>query len=114
MIRCDYCLHRVGTLFAFYQTHTAVGDSHKHAPAGAPSESKVCPILCYVLNFGWSWKQKRPQEVMELQAANLRLRGVVGDMRREMEAFRGDPRASIGRGGGEREQHLEDENENLR
>lgn len=51
---------------------------------------------------------------MELQAANLRLRGVVGDMRREMEAFRGDPRASIGRGGGEREQHLEDENENLR
>lgn len=52
---------------------------------------------------------------MELRAANLRLRGVVGDMRREMEAFRGDPRASsFGGGEGEREHRLENENEDLR
>eukprot|EP00904_Undaria_pinnatifida_P006657 jgi/Undpi1/3120/HiC_scaffold_15.g06494.m1 len=54
-------------------------------------------------------------EIMELRAANLRLRGVVGDMRREMEAFRGDPRASsFGGGEGEREHRLENENEDLR
>lgn len=52
-----------------------------------------------------------PQEVMELQAANLRLRGVVADMRREMEGCR-DPGVSGDRGG--RERRLGDENEDLR
>lgn len=48
---------------------------------------------------------------MELRSANLRLRGVVADMRREMEALR-DPGM---RGDGRvRERRLAEENEELR
>lgn len=59
---------------------------------------------------------------MELQAANLRLRGVVADMRREMESFRdpsfsANPGGTAGGGGGAggaRERRLEADNEDLR
>lgn len=50
---------------------------------------------------------------MELQAANLRLRGVVADMRREMEAFR-DPGMGGGGSGEARELYVEGSNEALR
>lgn len=48
---------------------------------------------------------------MELRAANLRLRGVVADMRREMEGLR-DP--GMGDGDRRRERRLEEDNEDLR
>lgn len=48
---------------------------------------------------------------MELRSANLRLRGVVADMRREMEALR-DP--GMRGDDGARERRLAEENEELR
>ncbi|CAM9603172.1 unnamed protein product, partial [Ascophyllum nodosum] len=54
----------------------------------------------------------RAEELLELRAENLRLRGVVADMRREMEALR-DPSGMRGNSR-EREQRLLEENEELR
>lgn len=51
---------------------------------------------------------------MELQAANRRLRGVVADMRKEMESFRDPGPSPGGTGGGVRERRLEADNEDLR
>lgn len=65
----------------------------------------------HVLFTSYAVNNETPQELVELQAANRRLRGIVADMRREMEGFR-DP--GMGMDVEKRERLLEEENEELR